>query len=140
MSSKSPKRKLLAQLAVVARAIGHEHRLELLEQLAQGERRVELLAERAGLSIANASQHARGDRLGSIEELKRRGDSEQTGAYGDDPRVARKQGNQLFGEEEQTGASSDHDDGPQTKRGPARPSSPRQVARADCMSNADRSR
>ena len=34
-----------------------KHRLELLEQLGQGERSVEILAQKAGLSIANASQH-----------------------------------------------------------------------------------
>ena len=43
----------------VAKALGHRHRLKILELLAQGERTVEMLAERAGLSIANASQHLR---------------------------------------------------------------------------------
>jgi ArsR family transcriptional regulator len=57
MSSQNPKRTLFAHFAAVAKALGHEHRLELLEHLAQGERAVEALAERAGLSIANASQH-----------------------------------------------------------------------------------
>jgi rhodanese-related sulfurtransferase len=41
----------------LAKAIANEHRLELLELIAQGERSVEALAERSGLSIANASQH-----------------------------------------------------------------------------------
>jgi len=57
MSSGNPKRDLYAQFASVAKAIGNEHRLELLELVAQGERSVEALAERSGLSIANASQH-----------------------------------------------------------------------------------
>ena len=57
MSSESPKRDLYAQFAAVAKAVGNEHRLELLELVAQGERSVEVLAERSGLSIANASQH-----------------------------------------------------------------------------------
>ncbi len=57
MSSGNPKRDLYVQFAAVAKAIGHEHRLELLELVAQGERSVEALAERSGLSIANASQH-----------------------------------------------------------------------------------
>jgi ArsR family transcriptional regulator len=57
MSSGSPKRDLYAQFAAVAKAIANEHRLELLELVAQGERSVEALAERSGLSIANASQH-----------------------------------------------------------------------------------
>ena len=57
MSSQGPKRALFAQFAAVAKTLGHAHRLELLEQLAQGERSVEVLAQRTGLSIANASQH-----------------------------------------------------------------------------------
>jgi rhodanese-related sulfurtransferase len=57
MSSGNPKRDLYAQFAAVAKAIANEHRLELLELIAQGERSVEVLAERSGLSVANASQH-----------------------------------------------------------------------------------
>ena len=45
------------QFAALAKAIGHEHRLELLELVAQRERSVERLAECTGLSVANASQH-----------------------------------------------------------------------------------
>jgi rhodanese-related sulfurtransferase/DNA-binding transcriptional ArsR family regulator len=59
MSSSNPKRTVFAGFAEVAKALGHGHRLEILELLAQGERSVEGLAERAGLSIANASQHLR---------------------------------------------------------------------------------
>jgi len=57
MSSASPKQALFAQFAIVAKAVAHPHRLELLEQLAQGERSVEVLANRIRVSIANASQH-----------------------------------------------------------------------------------
>ena len=57
MSTQSPKQALFAEFAAVAKALGHAHRLELLEQLAQGERSVEILAQKTGLSIANASQH-----------------------------------------------------------------------------------
>lgn len=57
MSSGNPKRDLYVQFAAVAKAIANEHRLELLELVAQGERSVEALAERSGLSVANASQH-----------------------------------------------------------------------------------
>ncbi len=57
MSSPGPKQALFAQFAAVAKTLGHAHRLELLEQLAQGERSVEVLADRTGLSVANASQH-----------------------------------------------------------------------------------
>jgi len=57
VSSKGPKQALFAQFALVAKTLGHPHRLELLEQLAQGERSVDELAEKTGLSVANASQH-----------------------------------------------------------------------------------
>jgi len=57
MSSESPKQVLLTQFATVAKALSNPHRLELLEFVAQGERSVDALAKRAGLSVANASQH-----------------------------------------------------------------------------------
>ncbi len=65
MSTLGPKQALFAQFAAIAKTLGHAHRLELLEQLAQGERSVEVLADRTGLSIANASQH--------LQQLKRVG-------------------------------------------------------------------
>ncbi len=52
-----PKQAIYTEFAGVARALGHPHRLELIEHLAQGERAVEALARRTGLSVANASQH-----------------------------------------------------------------------------------
>lgn len=55
--SRSAKRVMYAAFAAVAKATGHEHRLELLELVAQGERRVERLAQCTGLSVANVSQH-----------------------------------------------------------------------------------
>ena len=57
MSSESAKQALLSQLATVAKALGHAHRLELLELIAQGECGVDALAEVAGLTVGNASQH-----------------------------------------------------------------------------------
>ncbi len=65
MSSANPKQALFAQFAAVAKALAHEHRLELIEHLGQGERSVERLAELSGLSIANASQH--------LQQLRRAG-------------------------------------------------------------------
>lgn len=55
----------MAEFAAVARAVGHPHRLELVEHLAQGERSVETLAHLCGLSVANASQH--------LQQLRRAG-------------------------------------------------------------------
>ncbi|MEO9136485.1 MAG: metalloregulator ArsR/SmtB family transcription factor [Casimicrobiaceae bacterium] len=73
MSSENPKRVLLAGLAEVARALGHGHRLEILELLAQGERSVDALAERIGLSMANASQHLRLMRATGLLASRREG-------------------------------------------------------------------
>ncbi|KAB2849578.1 MAG: metalloregulator ArsR/SmtB family transcription factor [Hyphomicrobiaceae bacterium] len=70
-SSESPKRLLFRQFAAVAKAVAHEHRLELLEALAQGERRVEVLADRTGLSIANASQHLQQMRRAGLLKSRR---------------------------------------------------------------------
>ncbi|GIL03051.1 MAG: ArsR family transcriptional regulator [Alphaproteobacteria bacterium] len=55
--STGPKQALFAEFAAIARALGHPHRLEMLERIAQGERGVEAIAGRLGLSVANASQH-----------------------------------------------------------------------------------
>jgi len=59
------KQALYGEFALVARALGSPHRLEMLEHLAQGERGVEALAGRVGLTVANASQH--------LQQLRRAG-------------------------------------------------------------------
>jgi rhodanese-related sulfurtransferase/DNA-binding transcriptional ArsR family regulator len=48
---------LYEQFARVGKALGSPHRLELLDLLAQGERRVDQLARETQLPIANVSQH-----------------------------------------------------------------------------------
>lgn len=73
MSSINPKRALFVEFAGVAKCLAHAHRLELVEQLAQGERSVELLAQRTGLSIANASQHLQQMRRCGIVSARREG-------------------------------------------------------------------
>jgi len=73
MSSIGPKQAIFASLAEVAQALGHAHRLELLEHLAQGERSVEGLAARAGLSFANASRHLQILRRARLVEARRHG-------------------------------------------------------------------
>jgi ArsR family transcriptional regulator len=73
MSIQNPKQALFIQFAAVAKAIAHVHRLELLEQLAQGERSVEVLAQRTGLSIANASQHLQHLRRAGMVATRRDG-------------------------------------------------------------------
>lgn len=73
MSIQSPKQALFTEFAAVAKALGHAHRLELLEQLAQGERSVEILAQKTGLSIANASQHLQHMRRAGLVGARRDG-------------------------------------------------------------------
>lgn len=73
MSSIGPKQAIFASLAEVAQALGHAHRLELLEHLAQGERSVEELAARAGLGFANTSRHLQILRRARLVETQRRG-------------------------------------------------------------------
>jgi len=69
----SPKQALFAEFANVARAIGHPHRLEMLEHLAQGERGVDALSSRLGLLIANASQHLQQLRRAGLVTSRRNG-------------------------------------------------------------------
>lgn len=73
MQDSSAKRAMNTHFAVLARALGHEHRLELIEHLAQGEKPVEVLAERTGLSLANASQHLQQLRRGGLVAARREG-------------------------------------------------------------------
>ena len=73
MSTRNPKLALFAQFAAVAKSLAHTHRLELLEQLAQGERSVEVLADRTRLSIANASQHLQHMRRAGLVTNRRDG-------------------------------------------------------------------
>lgn len=63
--STGAKAALLEEYALVARALSAPARLALLEQLAQGERGVEVLSEKTGLSVANCSQH--------LQQLRRSG-------------------------------------------------------------------
>lgn len=65
MSTPSAANVVRSALAEVAKALGHEHRIEIVEQLAQGPRSVDALAARVGLSVANASQH--------LQQLRRAG-------------------------------------------------------------------
>src|SRR5712664_4323473 len=73
MSSLGPKQHVFASLAEIAQALGHAHRLELLEHLGQGERSVEGLAACAGLTLANTSRHLQLLRRASLVEGRREG-------------------------------------------------------------------
>jgi ArsR family transcriptional regulator len=73
MSSRTAAGTVRAALAEVAKAMGHEHRVELIEQLAQGPRSVEPLAQRVGLTVANASQHLQQLRRAGLVTAQREG-------------------------------------------------------------------
>jgi len=57
MTASHLKRNLFEQLALVSKAMGHAHRLMILDVLAQGENDVETLHQKLDLSIANVSKH-----------------------------------------------------------------------------------
>ncbi len=71
----SPKAELLEEYALIARALSAPARLMLLEQIAQGERGVEALADKTGLTIANASQHLQALRRAGLVTSRRDGKS-----------------------------------------------------------------
>lgn len=73
MLRENPKSLLNAQFAALARVLGQEHRLELLEHLGQGERSVEVLASRTGLGFANVSQHLQHLRRAGLVTSRRAG-------------------------------------------------------------------
>jgi len=68
-----PKEILFSGLAGVAKALGHPHRLAVLEQVAQGERSVETVAARTGLAVANASAHLQQLRRAGLIAARREG-------------------------------------------------------------------
>jgi ArsR family transcriptional regulator len=69
----SAKMRIFECLAEVAQALGHANRLELLELVSQGERTVEELADRTGMSFANTSRHLQILRTAGLVESRRRG-------------------------------------------------------------------
>lgn len=73
MSIRNPKQALYEQFAIVAKALGHPQRLELIEHLAQGPRSVEALATKLGLPVANVSQHLQTLRRAGLLSAERDG-------------------------------------------------------------------
>jgi rhodanese-related sulfurtransferase/DNA-binding transcriptional ArsR family regulator len=67
------KNSLYTEFARVAKAVANPHRLELIDLLAQGERRVDDLAQEASLTVANTSQHLQTLRQGGLVESRRDG-------------------------------------------------------------------
>lgn len=72
-STTPPKPTGHAAVADVAKALGHEHRIQLLELIAQGPRSVEQLAHACDLTVANASRHLQQLRRVGLARGQRRG-------------------------------------------------------------------
>ena len=72
-SSSGPKQQIFSHLAEIAAALAHPHRIEILELIAQGERSVEDLAERIGLSLSNTSRHLQVLRRARLATPRREG-------------------------------------------------------------------
>ena len=73
MAATTRKRQLLEQLATLAKALGHEYRLELLELIAQGDRSVESLTQLMDLPIATVSQHLQHLRRSGLVTTRKEG-------------------------------------------------------------------
>ena len=72
-SSSGPKQQIFSHLAEIAAALAHPHRIEILELIAQGERSVEDLAGRIGLSLSNTSRHLQVLRRARLAAPRREG-------------------------------------------------------------------
>jgi len=75
---------LYEQLARVGRAVDSPKRLELLDLLAQGERPVDALATRTGMSVANTSAHLQALRAARLVLTRREGTRIHYRLAGDD--------------------------------------------------------
>lgn len=68
-----PKKQLFDQFARIGKVLGSRSRLLLLDLLSQGEKPVETLAEQAGLSVPNTSNHLRELRAAALVRTRREG-------------------------------------------------------------------
>jgi len=84
MSTDAVKKDLYRSLAKVAQALASGNRLQLLELMAQGERSVEALAELAGISMANTSQHLQALRQAGLVIPRKEGQRVYYRLAGDD--------------------------------------------------------
>lgn len=84
MSSGNVKHDLFTQFARIGKALSNANRLEIIEYLAQGERSVDALAQVAGLSIANTSQHLQQLRQAGLVTLRKDGQRVYYRLSGDD--------------------------------------------------------
>jgi rhodanese-related sulfurtransferase/DNA-binding HxlR family transcriptional regulator len=71
--STNPKREIFANLAKVGTALSNSTRIEILELLAQSERRVDQLAALTGATVANTSQHLQKLRQAGLVTARKEG-------------------------------------------------------------------
>src|SRR6266550_6428436 len=67
------KDRLYGQYARIGKALSSQHRLEILELLAQSERTVDSLATEMELSLANTSQHLQALRQAALVDSRKDG-------------------------------------------------------------------
>jgi rhodanese-related sulfurtransferase len=67
------KNQLYEQFARIGKALAHQHRIELIDLLAQAERSVEDMALELGLPVANVSQHLQVLKTARMVEVRREG-------------------------------------------------------------------
>jgi DNA-binding transcriptional ArsR family regulator/rhodanese-related sulfurtransferase len=67
------KKQIYERFAQIGKALGSASRLKILDLLAQSEYPVDNLAQEAGLSVANASQHLKTLRTAGMVEVRRQG-------------------------------------------------------------------
>jgi rhodanese-related sulfurtransferase len=73
LASRRFKDAIYEQFSRIGKSLAAPKRLELIDLLCQGPRTVEALAEQAGLSVANASQHLRVLRAARLVETEKKG-------------------------------------------------------------------
>jgi rhodanese-related sulfurtransferase/DNA-binding MarR family transcriptional regulator len=84
MSSPQAKGELFDGFARIAQALGSGRRAEIIDILANGERTVESLANAAGLSVANTSQHLQILRRAGLVKARRDGNHIRYSLAGED--------------------------------------------------------
>ena len=84
MASRAAKNALFEAIARFGKAFSSSRRLELIDLLAQGPRTVDELADAAGLSVANASQHLQGLHASGLVTREREGNRVRYALAGDD--------------------------------------------------------
>ncbi|HVL97795.1 MAG TPA: metalloregulator ArsR/SmtB family transcription factor [Egibacteraceae bacterium] len=84
MSNRQLKDALYGQLARAAKALANGKRLEVLELLAQGERRVEAIARATAMSVTNTSAHLQVLRQGGLVAARKDGTRVYYRLAGDD--------------------------------------------------------